>query len=134
MRVFKGIRKVIDVRMGVAGAVVMGLIVFFVNYYKTDWVWGSSTAAMKQAAFTFIFGGIFMKGCENLAVSVHKRFLAIFLAILIPSTVSVLLVYGLHSIRGTPEPFYSTLPTVFLIIPSTAVWAILKRRAINRKQ
>ncbi|MBU2649394.1 MAG: hypothetical protein KKA81_00535, partial [Bacteroidetes bacterium] len=59
-------QKVIDIRMGMAGAVVMGLIVFFVNYYKTGWVWGSSTAAMKQAAFTFIFGGIFMKGCENL--------------------------------------------------------------------
>ncbi|MBU2649927.1 MAG: hypothetical protein KKA81_03255, partial [Bacteroidetes bacterium] len=73
------------------------------------------------------------KGCENLAVGINQSFLAVFLAILIPSTVSILLVYGLHSLRGTPEPFYSTLPTLFLILPSTAVWAVLKRRRFNRK-
>ncbi len=34
------------------------------------------------------------------------------LAILLPSAVAVGLTFLMHSLKGTPEPFYSTLPTI----------------------
>lgn len=124
----KFLHNAIDIKMGLAGALVMGAIIFFINYYKSGLLVGSTTAALKQAAFTFLFGGVFMKGCENLSVYIKKDTLAIFAAVIIPSTISILMVYGLHNLKGTPLPFYSTLPTAILIIPSTLFWAIIKRK------
>ena len=129
----KFLHNAIDIKMGLAGAVVMGAIIFFINYYKSGLPVGSTTAALKQAAFTFLFGGIFMKGCENLSIHIKKETLAIIAAVIIPSTISILMVYGLHNLKGTPEPFYSTLPTIFLIIPSTFIYAIIKRKQSHPK-
>ncbi len=38
------------------------------------------------------------------------------------------IVFGVHSLKGTPRPVESTLHTALLIIPSTAVWAFRKRK------
>ena len=104
----------------------MGSAVFGINYFATIEFSGSVTAAIKQAAYTFLFGGIFMKACENLATKIESRKKAIIAAVIIPSAITLLLTFGVHSFKGTPKPLESTLPTL-LIIPATVVWSIRKR-------
>jgi hypothetical protein len=120
--------KFFDFKVGIAGGVVMGLVVFFINYFETDEVVGSLTAALKQGTYTFLFGGSIMKMCETIALKINPKWVAISLAMLIPSLVSLLLTYGLHSLKGTPLPFESTIPTAVFVFPSTFVWGYLKRK------
>lgn len=120
--------RFIDYRMAIGGGIVMGAIVFVVNYYGTHQAGGAITASLKQGIYTFLFGGIIMKGCERLAISIQRRTIAILAAILIPSAVAIGLTFGVHSMKGTPRPVASTIPTALLVIPSTAVWAIRKRK------
>jgi hypothetical protein len=118
----------IDFKIGLAGGLVMGVIVFYINYYESHELAGATIAALKQGAYTFLFGGTIMKICEHLAVRIHLRKIAILAAIVLPSTLSIGLTLGVHSLRGTPKPLASTIPTAIFVIPSTAVWGIRKRR------
>lgn len=120
--------KFIDYKMGLYGAIVMGAIVFGINYYGVHELQAALTAALKQAVYTFMFGGIIMRGCEYLATAIKKPVLAIAAAIIIPSLISIGLTYGVHSLKGTPKPIESTIPTVLLVIPATAVWGFMKRK------
>jgi len=122
------INKVIDLRIGFAGGIVMGIIVFVINYRHTGLVEGALTAALKQGIYTFFFGGLIMKLCESIAVRLDPAFLALALAMLIPSFLSLGLTYGVHSLKGTPMPLESTVPTAFFVIPSTLIWGIVKRK------
>lgn len=121
-----------DFKIGFAGAIVMGVVVFSINYYGTKNLTGGLTAALKQATYTFFFGGTIMKICENVAVVVKKRKRALIAAVIVPSTVSLLLTFGMHNLRGTPRPLASTIPTAFFVIPSTAVWGRRKRNQFER--
>lgn len=121
------INKIIDVRIGLAGGLVMGLIVFLINYYHADNLTGAFTAGMKQGIYTFFFGGFVMKLCETIAVRLNPKFLAILLGFMIPSFISLILTYGVHSLKGTPMPLESTIPTAIFVIPSTLVWGYVKR-------
>jgi len=129
--------KFIDYKMAIAGAFVMGNVVFAINYFSSANITGSTTAALKQAAYTFVFGGIIIKTCERLAVGIPNKKAAIFFAIFIPSIVAVSLTFLVHNLRGTPHPLESTIPTAIMIIPATAVWGTRKRkmmeRAVNEK-
>ena len=122
------IHRIIDVKIGLAGGLVMGVIVFMVNHYTTSDLTGSFTAAIKQGVYTFFFGGFIMKLCETLAVKGHSGWLAIVLAVLVPSFISLALTFGVHSMKGTPKPVESTIPTAVFVIPSTLVWGIMKRK------
>jgi hypothetical protein len=124
----------IDYKMGAAGAIVMGVIVFGVNYYGAHEVTGASTAALKQATYTFLFGGIIMRTCETLATKINKQWIALMSAILIPSAVAVGLTFGVHSLKGTPKPVASTIPTAILVVPSTVVWGFRKRKQYTSGQ
>jgi hypothetical protein len=121
--------RYVDIRMGLYGGVVMGVIVFFVNYFHTREFFGPTTAALKQASYTFIFGGVIMRGSELLATRIRRRRVALLLACLIPSVVSIALTFAVHSLKGTPEPLYSTIPTAIFVIPSTAVWGVIRRKS-----
>ncbi len=114
--------------MGLAGAVVMAVLVYYINYNATQDTTGSSTAAIKQGFYTFLFGGVIMRMSERLAVEITKKTIAIVAACLIPSIISLILTYGLHSLKGTPKPLQSTLVTAVFVIPSTAVWGMVKRK------
>lgn len=120
-------RKYINYRMGLAGAVVMAVIVFIINYCKTHEVLGSSTASIKQGVYTLVFGGLIMGSCENLAVRIRRRATALLLAVVIPSLTAITLTFLVHSLRGTPHPVESTIPTAVLVIPATAIWGRKKR-------
>ncbi|MDP3882275.1 MAG: hypothetical protein Q8Q31_05350 [Nanoarchaeota archaeon] len=119
--------KFIDYKMGLIGAGIMSSLVFGVNYYETQELLGSSTAALKQAAYTFFVGGLIIKSCEYLATRIKNKSSAIANAIILPSALTLTLTYGMHNLKGTPEPERSTIPTI-VIIPATAYWATRKRR------
>jgi hypothetical protein len=119
-------RRFIDYKIGIAGAIFLGGVVFGINYFTTHEITGSVTAAIKQGGYTFLLGGIFMKGCENMATKIKNRSLAIFASIVIPSALTLILTYTMHNFKGTPKPLESTFPTL-LIIPATAVWGYRKR-------
>src|SRR3989344_1513193 len=122
--------KYIDYRMGLIGAGVMGGIVFGINYQETQEVLGSTTAALKQGGYTFLFGGAVMKGCEYLVTKINNRTKALITSVTIPSTITILLTYGMHNLKGTPRPEKSTIPTVVLAIPATAIWSYRKRKQL----
>ena len=125
------LQRYFDLKIGIAGALVMGTAVFCINYFSTHILFESITAALKQSAYTFVFGGFLMKGCEYIATYFKKDSIAILLAICIPTIITLLLTYGLHMMKGTPKPLASTIPTL-AIIPATAVWAIRKRRLFKK--
>jgi len=123
-------QKFIDYKIGIAGAVVMGGIVFSINYFSTHQITGSITAAIKQGSYTFLFGGTLMKGCEYLATTIKRRGVAILTSVIIPSVLTLILTYTMHNLKGTPKPLESTVPTL-IIIPATAVWGYKKRRQLD---
>ncbi len=124
--------KYFDFKIGLAGGLVMGIIVFIINYNGTYETIGASTAAIKQGIYTFFFGGSIMKLCEIIATRITSKALAIVLATLIPSIISLALTYALHSLKGTPRPIESTIPTAVFVIPSTAVWGYIKRKKVDK--
>lgn len=119
--------RFIDYKMGLIGAGIMSSLVFGVNYHETQELFGSSTAALKQAIYTFFVGGFIMRSCEYLATRIKTKSLAIASAIILPSALTLTLTYGVHNLKGTPKPKKSTIPTT-LVIPSTAYWATRKRK------
>lgn len=126
-RLLKYGSRYIDYKMGIVGSFVMGGLVFCINYFPTENVLGSLTAAIKQGSYTFILGGILMKSCETIAKSFENKYVAIVLSVLIPSVFTLILTFIMHNMKGTPRPFESTLPTL-IIIPATAVWGYMKRK------
>lgn len=122
-----------DYKIGLAGGLVMGIIIFIINYRLAGDINGSFTAAFKQGIYTFFFGGTIMKLCEIIAIKVGPAYWALFLAMLIPSFISLILTFGIHSLKGTPRPIESTIPTAIFVIPSTLIWGYIKRkRKFNR--
>lgn len=119
------ISKLINMKMACIGAVIMGSIVFYINidhgYYA------ASVAAIKQAAYTFFLGGAILRVLEALVVSISNPILAMIFSVLITTTLTVILIYYVHTLRGTPKPFESTLPTLFLAPFGFCVVAAKKR-------
>ena len=109
-------QRFFNFKIAIAGALVMGISVFCINYFATK----------------LLFGGFLIKSCEYIAVYFKKNSIAILLAIAIPTIITLLLTYGLHMLKGTPKPLASTLPTL-AIIPATAVWAIRKRSLLKKE-
>lgn len=129
-RLYRFGAKFIDYKMGFFGAFVMGGVVFAINYNTENGIAGATTAALKQATYTFFLGGVFMKGCEHLATKIRNQTLAIILSALIPSAITLVLTYNVHKMKGTPKPLESTIPTL-VIIPATAIWGYKKRKEFN---
>ena len=122
----KIIHKHFDVRMAFAGAAVMGIIVFAINA-SHGWTLGL-TAASKQLGYTFLASGILMRMTENLSLKWQSKYIAYAVAVLVPVTLSVLLTYGVHSLKGTPEPLMSVIPTAILSPPGFFWWAMVARK------
>ena len=87
--------------MGLAGAFVMGTIVFFIN--SDHGIGIALVAALKQSTYTFLAGGTMMRITENLAANISNQYLAIATAVIVPTMIAVTLTYILHSIKGTPD-------------------------------
>ena len=116
----------IDLKMGLVGAVFMGGLVFWVNI---DYGLGlASIAALKQFTYTFFFGGLFLKMAENLATNQENRYAGIVMGGVMPMILTAMLTFALHSAKGTPEPLYSTLPTIIFATISFTSWSWFKTR------
>lgn len=124
-RVLQFISRFINLKMGLAGGFVMGTVVWFINI-DFGW-WPATTAALKQAAYTFILGGVLIKILETISLSIRNKYWALIIATLSVSALTILLVYGVHSMKGTPRPFESTLPTIIMAPPGFLALAIRKR-------
>ena len=133
--------RYVDYRMGMIGSLVMAIVVFSINYfgkripleYQDHIMFWSAVAALKQATYTFFFGGVIMKGAERLATEITKRGLALVLACIVPSLVSITLTFTMHSMKGTPRPLESTIPTLFFVLPSTAIWGYISRKKMDKQ-
>ena len=118
--------KFIDYPSAIAGAVIMGIIVGFIN--MRHGAWPATTAALKQAAYTFLFGGMIIRLLYSIVLYIPGRIAALLLSVTIASAVTIILVYLVHSMKGTPMPLASTLPTVFLAHPGFFYLAFRKKR------
>ena len=122
--------RYIDVRMAIAGAIVMGTVVWWINRDHGPLM--ASIAALKQGTYTFFFGGFVTKTCERLATELDPAPLALCLATLLPGGFAIGATLIVHHLRGTPEPLASALPTIVMAPPSLFVlgW-IHRRRNVN---
>ena len=123
--IYHHISRFINIKMGLAGALIMGAIVWFINM-GYGW-WPATTAALKQAAYTFLFGGILIKILDTIASRIRNRYIAVISATLLVSVITIILVYIVHNLKGTPRPFESTLPTIIMAPPGFLALAIRKR-------
>ena len=75
-----------------------------------------------------------MRMSERIATEVSKRMLALVLACVVPSMVSLTLTFGVHNLKGTPKPLASTIPTAIFVIPSTLIWGIMSRKRMDKAE
>lgn len=112
--------KYVDVSTAWKAALFLGLVVYAINF--SHGALAALPAALKQATYTFFVSGFILRLCERLARNHALGVMALPLATLVPSAIAIGLTYLMHSLKGTPAPFYSTVPTILMVFPSFAVW------------
>jgi hypothetical protein len=103
----------------------MGCIVYWIN--ADHGFWSALPAALKQAAYTSIAGGILTRICERMAYKFENFAFSIFMGSLVPSVIAVTLTFGVHMLKGTPEPLNSTIPTMILAPMGFVIWGLRRR-------
>ncbi len=102
----------VDYGGAIAGAGVLGATVFALNYPHGAPL--AATAALKQATYTFFVAGFIARNNERLALKLARPAASLLLATAVSSCCAVGLTFLVHSLKGTPEPLLSTLPTALL--------------------
>ena len=125
-----GNNRFVDLKMGTAGALVMGAIVYYIN--SEYGFYPALIAGLKQSVYTFFMASINMKICENIAIRYKNQQVSIALAVIVASIATIGATFLVHSLKGTPEPLASTIPTVILSPPTLLVWAIRKRKQLHK--
>ena len=90
----------------------MGLIVYYIN--ALHGFMPAAFAAAKQFTYTFFVGGLILRLLNFFLKKLAHNIQGVIIAVLLNSIVTILLIYAVHSMKGTPEPFYSTMPTIIL--------------------
>lgn len=90
----------------------MASIVFYIN--SGHGYLQASSAALKQAVYTFFTGSLIFKVLEVSLSWFNHKILSIIAGVLFTSILTTMLVFIVHSMRGTPEPIDSTIPTLVL--------------------
>jgi hypothetical protein len=126
MMIKKTLGRFFDLPSATAGALIMGIIVGVINIRHG--LWPATTAALKQAAYTFLFGGAIIRLLYSIVLYIPGKTASLFLSVLIASVVTISLVYLVHSMKGTPMPVASTLPTVIFAPPGFFFLAWRKKR------
>ena len=126
----KGLRSTlgahIDYRGAIVGATLLGAIVFWLN--RSHGASPAATAALKQATYTFFVAGFIVKNNERLALKRPEPVVSLVVAVTVSSCLAVGLTFFVHSLKGTPEPLLSTLPTALIGPPGFLVLAWRARR------
>lgn len=121
----------IDYRAAIIGALLLGGIVFAINL-NHGWP-GATTAGMKQGIYTFFAGGYMVRLNERIALAFSSGWIAVPAGVLGAGGLAVTLTYLVHSLRGTPEPFNSTLPTIVLSCVGFSLLGIVARRRAGQQ-
>ena len=116
----------IDYRGAIAAATLLGAIVFGLN--RSHGAALAASAALKQATYTFLVAGFIVKNNEKLALKLAEPALSLGLATTVSSVLAVGLTFLVHSLKGTPEPLLSTMPTALMGPPGFLVLAWRARR------
>jgi len=133
VRVLPFFTKYVDVATAWKAALFLGVLVFCINV--NHGAWAALPAALKQATYTFFAAGFIVRLCENLAMKHELGVMAFPLAVIVPSCIAIGLTFLVHSLKGTPEPLHSTLPTVLMAPPSFFVWAWrVRKNNFSQKQ
>jgi len=119
--------RFISVKLAFAGAIIMSLIVGYINY-DHGFV-PALIAALKQATYTFLFGGAILKLLETMVVRIPNKVLALIISVTLITILTTGLVFIVHNLRGTPKPVDSTLPTLILS-PFSFFFIALRKRNI----
>ncbi len=122
--------RYIDYSMAWKGALFLGGAVFLIN--MSHGPWAALPAALKQAAYTYFVAGAVTRLCQTLAIRLEPTTVALSMAVLIPSCIALGLTYLIHSLKGTPEPAQSTIPTL-LTAPFAFFWWGRKGRQERQK-
>lgn len=123
---------VFDIKAAILGGFIMGTIVVWINLGH-----GGNAAissGLRQAIYTFFVAGLSTQLCRRLTNSSIHKAAAIVKAVLIPAILTVTLVYIMHSTRGTPEPFYSSIPVAILSLISFSIIALHTLREKDNHQ
>jgi len=112
--------RYIDYGMAWKGALFLALAVWLINLEHGPIA--ALPAALKQAAYTYFVAGFITPLCETIAISFKTRWLALLLAVLIPSCIAIGLTLLVHTLKGTPEPLRSVLPTLLTAPPAFFWW------------
>lgn len=104
--------RFINVKAGILGAIIMGSIIYYINS-DHPWPW-PMVAALKQAVYSFFAGGIIVRLLQYFLTNIKNPYLNIPLSILFTTVITTTAVFIVHSFKGTPEPFMSTVPTMVL--------------------
>jgi hypothetical protein len=115
--------------MAFIGAIIMGGIVAYINY--DHGILLASIAGLKQATYTFFFGGVLIKILETIALKINNQALALLTSVIVTSIITITLVYLVHQLKGTPRPLESTMPTVLMAPPGFLVLAYRKRKSVK---
>jgi len=91
----------INYKLGAAGAGVGGGIAFYANFEHG--LLPSSLAFAKQAVYVFIAGGYNSRTCEKLAKKFDSKTLSVASSAVGTTLQAGVLMYGLHSLTGTPN-------------------------------
>jgi ABC-type Mn2+/Zn2+ transport system permease subunit len=116
----------VDYTAATIASLLLGGIVFGINYSHGPV--GASTAALKQAAYTFFIAGLITRNNENLALKFNNRITSLIIAVTVSSCLAIGLTFLMHSMKGTPEPLYSTIPTILMAIPGFTILGWRKQR------
>ncbi len=122
-------RETFDLRSAMFGALLMGSIVWYINAAHGSFL--ATTAALKQASYTFFMGGLITRFCERLAMRPGPAALALAAAVILPCIITTGATFFVHSLKGTPEPVASTIPVAVISLPTFTVWAWKSRRGAS---
>lgn len=124
--------SVFDIKAAVLGSFIMSVIVAWINLgHGGD---AAISSGIRQGLYTFFVAGLSAQLCRNLTNSSIHKAAAIVKAVLIPTILTVTLVYIMHSTRGTPEPFYSSIPVAILSLISFSIIALHTLREKDNHQ
>lgn len=110
------ISRYFNYKTAIGGAGIMGIIVFGINYFGSDDVYGAFTASYKQAVYSGLSGGFLIKMSKYFALKYENKALSLTSAIILPIVTTTLLTYGIHKYyKESPKPIASTIPTTLIV-------------------
>lgn len=118
------------VRAGLLLALGAGLLVTAIN--SGHGMIEASLAGLKQFSYSTSATLLLMPIYESLSERVRKYSRQEILPVIVPALISITATYAMHRGLATPEPEWSTLPTVIVTPISFLLWH-LKRRYIQEK-